>query len=392
MFDKKIKELEEKGLLRKISDREFHAGETSRPAAARMFIGGSEYINFSSNDYLGLSASPLLAEAARKALDTFLFGAGASRLLSGGTEFHDALEKAVSRFKGTEAALTFNSGYQANTSAIPAIAGEDDIIFSDELNHSSIVDGCRLSRAKKVIYPHRDVDNLSSLMQKESASRKIVITDSVFSMDGDIAPIRELYSLCTSIPDIILYLDDAHGTGVLGQGRGALAHFNLKPEPWIVQMGTFSKALGSFGAFVAASRELVDWLINSARGFIYSTAPPSCVVAASAAAIEIIEQDKSLNDRLWRNQRRAVAGIRNAGFEIISGETPILAVVVGDVAETLVFSGKLKQRHIYAPAIRPPTVKTARIRITISAAHTDEDIDTLIEAFVELRKSALFAK
>jgi 8-amino-7-oxononanoate synthase len=322
----------------------------------------------------------------------FPFGAGASRLLAGGTAFHGALEKAVARFKGTEAALTFNSGYQANTSAIPAIAGEGDIIFSDELNHASIIDGCRLSRAKKVIYPHSDVNNLRSLMRKESASRKIVISDAVFSMDGDIAPIRELYSLCTSIHNIILYLDDAHGTGVLGGGRGTLAHFDIEVQPWIVQMGTFSKALGSFGAFVAASREIIDWLINTSRGFIYSTALPSCVVAASAAALAIVESDSSLINKLWVNQRRAVEGIRNAGFDIISGETPIIAVVVGDVAETLAFSEKLKQRHIYAPAIRPPTVKNARIRITVSAAHTDEDIEALITAFWGLRKSALFAK
>ena len=385
MFDKKIKNLEEKGLLRKIRDREFHENGTLLPTAARMVIGGAEYINFSSNDYLGLSASPLLAEAARKALDIFTFGAGASRLLAGGTGYHYELEKVVARFKGTDAALLFNSGYQANLSAIPALACERDVIFSDELNHASIIDGCRLSRAERIIYNHRDMDHLSSLLRREIGGRKIIISDTVFSMDGDIAPVRELYSLCSKIPDAILYLDDAHGTGVLGGGRGALAHFDIRPQPWIVQMCTFSKALGSFGAFAAGSHEIVDWLTNTARGFIFSTALPSCVVAASAAAIEIIEKNKSFVEKLWRNQRRAVEGIRNAGFVLISSETPIIAVVVGDVAETLAFSEKLKQRRIYVPAIRPPTVKTSRIRITVSAAHTDEDIETLINAFSVLR-------
>ena len=388
MFEENIKLLKEKRLLRQIFDRERlfeKAGKASIPSLARIVVAGTEYCNFASNDYLGLSASSALADAARKAVQLFPFGAGASRLLSGGTEFHEKLEKAVAGFKATEAALIFNSGYQANTSAIPAIAGEGDVIFSDELNHASIVDGCRLSRARKVIYRHRDVDHLRSVIHKEGGRKKIIITDTVFSMDGDIAPIRQLYSLCIGIPDIILYLDDAHGTGVLGDGRGALAHFDIKPEPWIIQMGTFSKALGSFGAFVAASREIVDWLINTSRGFIYSTALPPCVVAASAAAIAVIKSDRSLIDKLWVNQRRTIEGIQKAGFDIKSTESPIISVSVGDLHQTLAFSEELKRRRIYAPAIRPPTVRNSRIRITVSAVHTDDDIETLITAFLELR-------
>jgi 8-amino-7-oxononanoate synthase len=386
MFEEDIKRLTEKGLFRKIHDRGILSHDTKLAAGARIVIDSIEFINFASNDYLGLSASPALADAARKALDTFAFGAGASRLLSGGTEFHALLEKAVAHFKGAEASLVFNSGYQANTCVIPAIAGQGDVIFSDELNHASIVDGCRLSRAKKVIYNHRDMDHLSLLIDEEGwEKKKIIVSDTVFSMDGDIAPVGKLYEICCGMPGTMLYLDDAHGTGVLGGGRGALAHFDLKPEPWIVQMGTFSKALGSFGAFVAGNRKLIDWLINTSRGFIYSTALPSCVVAASAAAIKIVEGDKSLNDKLWKNQRRAVEGIRNAGFDVVSGETPIIAVVVGDVSKTLAFSGGMKQKKVFAPAIRPPTVKTPRIRITVSAAHSDEDIETLISAFSEIR-------
>lgn len=385
MFDEDIRHLKENGLLRIILDRE--AARKGGPAqnASRIVLGGAEYINFSSNDYLGLSSSAVLVEAAKQALKAFPFGAGASRLLSGGTDLHRALEMRVARFKGTEAALALNSGYTANLSVIPTIAGAGDVIFSDELNHASIIDGCRLSNAKKVIYRHRDTDHLASLLRKESGAKKIVITDTVFSMDGDIAPLKELFSLCSGIPGALLYLDDAHGTGVLGGGRGALAHFNVKPEPWIIQMGTFSKALGSFGAFVAGSGYVIDWLINTARGFIFSTALPSCVVAASAAAIDIVENGKPLIDRLWHNQRRAIEGIKGAGFEIVSEDTPIIAVLVGDINATVAFAERLKQRGVYAPAIRPPTVKKSRIRVTVSAAHSDEDIDVLVRAFAGLR-------
>ncbi|MGO9952914.1 MAG: 8-amino-7-oxononanoate synthase [Dissulfurispiraceae bacterium] len=384
-FDNDLRHLDCKGLRRKIYDRGIVSEAQRIPSLVHVEIEGTEYVNFASNDYLGLAASPTLVNAAKQALAAFPFGAGASRLLCGGTTSHMRLEEAVARFKKTEAALVFNSGYQANVSGIPALTQEGDVIFSDELNHASIVDGCRLSKAKRVIYKHLDVDHLSSLMHKECAARKIVISDTVFSMDGDIAPVGELYALCAGTPNTILYVDDAHGTGVLGGGHGALAHFNLKSEPWIVQMGTFSKALGSFGAFVAGSHDLVNWLINTARGFIYSTALPACVIAASNAALAIIESDNSIVERLWWNQRRAVEGIVNAGFDIICKDTPIIAVLVGDLTETLDFSLKLKQHRIYAPAIRPPTVRTPRIRVTVSAAHTDEDIESLIKAFSVLR-------
>jgi 7-keto-8-aminopelargonate synthetase-like enzyme len=203
-------------------------------------------------------------------------------------------------------------------------------------------------------------------------------------MDGDIAPIRELVSLCGQIEGTLLFLDDAHGTGVLGKGRGALAHFNIKPEGWIVQMGTLSKALGSFGAFVAASKDITDWLTNTARGLIFSTALPSCIAAAAEAAIEVININPALVEKLWRNQRRTVEGIKKAGFELVSYDTPIIAVLVGEVQATLALAAKLKERGIYAPAIRPPTVRVPRIRVTISAAHTDEDIDALVSVFKEI--------
>ena len=381
MFERDIEDLKDRGQLRKILDRQVSEGHAAPAGATMIKIGDVEYINFSSNDYLGLASSPALAQAAISSLKNFPFGAGASRLLSGGTELHRLLEEKIASFKGTESALLFNSGYHANIGVIPSLAGDGDVIFSDELNHASIIDGCRLSRARRIIYRHRDMEHLSALLAGVEGGRKLVITDTVFSMDGDIAPVDKMASLCSKSPDTLLFLDDAHGTGVLGNGRGALAHFNMKPEPWIIQMGTLSKALGSFGAFIAGSSDITDWLTNTSRGLIYSTALPSSAVAASLAAINIAESSPTLIDKLWRNHKRAVEGIKRTGFEIVSDETPIIAVLVGDTDATVSFARLLMQKGIYAPAIRPPTVKNSRIRVTVSAAHTDEDIDTLVRTF-----------
>ncbi|MBI5214082.1 MAG: 8-amino-7-oxononanoate synthase [Nitrospirae bacterium] len=388
-----MKKLINDNLLRVICDRE--SGST----ASRIIIDGEEYINFSSNDYLGLANHPLIIEAAKKAMDRYGFGAGASRLLSGGTELHGKLEKMIAEFKGTDSALIFNSGYAANISAIPAIAGEGDIIFSDELNHASIVDGCRLSKAKKVIYSHGDISHLSELIKKENGNRKIIITDTIFSMDGDIAPLSDIYNLCANLNSelrtpnsMLFYIDDAHGTGVLGEGKGALAHFKIKPDPFIIQMGTFSKALGSYGAFIAAQKDVIDWLINKARGFIYSTALPACVIAASIEALKILEREPALTEKLRQNRERLLKGIRDLGFDTLNSETPIIPIIppypplakggrggLSDVETTIKFSEHLMKNHIYAPAIRPPTVKLPRIRLAVTAAHTEEDIDKLLK-------------
>ncbi len=281
-FSDEIEILKKKGLLRVIRDRNVNLKplqktgdlKNSLPVdfelygSSHILIEGSEFINFSSNDYLGLSSDRRIMEAAKEAIDIYGFGSGASRLLSGGTDLNLKLEKIIAEFKGTESAIVFNSGYTANTSVIPAIADEDAVIFSDELNHASIVDGCRLSRARKIIYNHANMQHLWDLMKRDNSRRKIVITDTVFSMDGDIAPLKELYDMCLQ-NNAILYIDDAHGTGVLGEGQGALRHFGISPAPWIIQMGTLSKALGSFGAFVAADREIIQWLVNKSRG-LYS--------------------------------------------------------------------------------------------------------------------------
>ena len=372
MFIEKLRILEEEGLLRNIKDR-------TSPQGPKIRFNGREYLNFSSNDYLGLANNPCIIDAVKKALDMYGFGAGASRLLSGGSILHKELEEKVAGFKDTESALVFNSGYAANTGIIPSIADPDTVLLSDELNHASIIDGCRLSGARTLVYNHKDLFHIDDLLRKEGRRRKIVITDTVFSMDGDIAPLKELYDVCIN-HGALLYLDEAHSTGVLGNGKGSLAHFSMKPEPWVIQMGTFSKALGSLGAFLAGGADVVQWTMNRARSFTYSTALPSCVIAASIAALGLIESGTDLIDRLWFLRNRAVESIRNIGLDITGSETPIIPVRTGSSENALRISGMLLDKGIYAPAIRPPTVKEPRIRISITAAHSEDNINSLVEA------------
>ncbi len=379
MFSQGLQELYEQGLIRIIEDR-------ASAQAARMRIDDEELINFASNDYLGLASHPEIIRAAAGSMKEFGFGGVASRLLGGGSILHGDLEQKIARFKGTEASLIFNTGYAANTGALPAISGEGDVIFSDELNHASIIDGCRSSRARTVVYRHRDTTHLSELLKKEKGKRKIIVTDTVFSMDGDIAPLKEIYDLCSSLNrepsgvSALLYLDDAHGTGVIGNGRGALAHFALRPEPWIIQMGTCSKALGSLGAFVAGSREAIEWITNKARSFIFSTAIPACAVAASVKALELIEGSPELLQKLWKNRRMLMDALREAGFDTGQSETPIIPLKMKTVVETLNLSRFLREKGIYAPAIRPPTVREPRVRLTVTAGHSREDIVALVKA------------
>jgi 8-amino-7-oxononanoate synthase len=377
MFGEEIRNLKEKNLLRDLRDR----GSSQGP---RIRFSGKEYINFSSNDYLGLANHNYVVDRVRKALDEYGFGSGASRLMGGGSELHKELEERIAIFKTTEGALVFNSGYSANTGIIPSIADKDTTIFSDEFNHASIIDGCRLSSSKTLVYRHRDMTHLEELMKREDSRKKIVVTDTIFSMDGDIAPLPGISIICRNY-DAILYLDEAHATGIIGNGRGALAHFGMKPEEWIIQMGTFSKAFGSIGAFLAGSTDVVQWTLNTARSFIYSTALPACVIAGSMAALELIENDPAVIKKLWDNRSMAVNGIRDTGFDIRGSETPIIPVMTGTVEDTLQISRHLFEKGIFAPGIRPPTVKEPRIRISITAAHTGEDIDRLIEAFTEAK-------
>jgi 8-amino-7-oxononanoate synthase len=378
MFLEKLKILREKGLLREIRDR-------ASPQGPRVIFEGKEYVNFSSNDYLGFSTHPYVMNRAKEAIDDFGYGSGASRLLGGGSILHKDLEDKIAQFKETEAALVFNSGYSANTGIIPAIADEDSGIFSDEFNHASIVDGCRLSKAKTRIFRHKDLDHLEELLSRESLRKKIIVSDTVFSMEGDIAPVKGLFDLCERY-DALLYLDDAHGLGVIGNGKGALPHFNMKPDPSIVQMGTFSKAFGSFGAFVAGSSDVIEWIMNNARSLIFSTTLPPCILAASAASLELIENDPEVINKLWTNRNYAARLLEDIGYDVMGSETPIIPLRMGTVENALRVSRHLYEKGIYAPAIRPPTVKEPRIRITLTAAHLREDIERLIEALKEIHE------
>jgi 8-amino-7-oxononanoate synthase len=380
VFRERLEELRLNKLVRSIGDRASAQGPVIR-------MDGRELINFASNDYLGFANHPEVRDSARESLDTFGFGSGASRLLGGGTVLHRNLEETVARFKGTEAALLLSSGYSANAGLIPALAGEEDVLLSDERNHASIVDGCRLSRAETLVYRHRDMAHLEKLMTSSplgEGHRYVIVTDTVFSMDGDIAPLHKLCEIGLKY-GALLYLDDAHGTGVLGRGKGALAHFDILPQPWIIQMGTFSKALGSYGSFVAGSREVIDWITNTSRSLLFSTALPPCMAAASSKAIELVESTPELLQKLWDNRNLAFALLKGKGYDTGESETPIIPLKMKSIEDALHLSQRLCEEGFYVPAIRPPTVKEPRLRITVTAAHSKEHIRALVETLEEIQ-------
>ncbi len=381
MFEIELAELEQHHLLRKS-----HVIESSN--GTRVTIDGKSLLLMCSNDYLGLSRHPALREAACTAARQWGVGSGASRLVSGTSSVHQELEFRIARFKCTEAAILFNSGYAANTGIIPALAGDDDSILSDSLNHASIIDGCRLSSASVLVYRHKDMNHLEELLKRCSASRrKLIITDGVFSMDGDIAPLRDIVSLSDKY-DAMLMVDDAHATGVLGEtGRGTTEHFGLEGRVHI-QMGTLGKALGSFGAYAAGSKSLIEYLLNRSRSYCYSTSLPAVICAASIAAINIVENDPGMREHLWKNQNRFIDGLREIGISPASSESPIVPIIVGKSERVLKASARLFDHGIYATAIRPPTVMedTARIRMTIVATQTGTDIDSALDALSGCKK------
>jgi 8-amino-7-oxononanoate synthase len=385
-FDKELKELKKKELLRKLTCIESSHG-------SRIIINGKVFINFSSNNYLNLSGHPMIIKSVIASMKKFGYGSGASRLLSGTYVSHKKLEERIAEFKRTERALVFNTGYAANTGIIPAVTGSDAVIFSDELNHASIVDGIRLSRSSVKIYRHKDINHLERLIKKSIGKskirRRLIITDSVFSMDGDIAPLRDMLSLCEKY-DMLLMIDDAHGTGVIGKtGRGGLEYFSISRTERIIQMGTLSKALGCFGAFVAGSKDLINLLISKARSFMYSTSLPPALAQASTKAIDIVEHESGYRrERLWKNRQRLCYGLTSLGFDTIGSETPIIPVMAGDTERALRVGNYLFKEKLFAPAIRPPTVPDGRcrIRFSVTAAHTNEDIDRLLESLSKIRK------
>jgi len=380
MFKHELSQLDEQHLLRRLRIVDSYRG-------SRITMNNRDMLLLCSNDYLGLANHPALRQAALLAMERYGFGSGASRLVSGTSELHTVLENRLAQFKGTEAALVFNTGYAANTGIIPAVAGSGDLILSDSRNHASIIDGCRLSRAEVMVYCHRDAGQLEELLKKSlNARRKLIVTDGVFSMDGDIAPLPDLVYLSEKY-GAILMVDDAHGTGVLGRtGRGTVEHFGLSGRVHI-QMGTLGKAFGSFGAYAAGSRDLINYLINKSRSFIYSTALPSSVCAASCAAIDILDREPERRERLWNNRKRFAQGLNSLGISTGDSETPILPVMIGDSERALKASERLFEFGVYATAIRPPTVPAdaARIRTTVTAAHTEVDIDSALDIFSRLK-------
>lgn len=373
-----LKDLEAVGLRRR---RHVLEG----PQGVRVIVDGQEVLSFCSNDYLGLANHPALIEAMQQAASQFGVGAGASHLVSGHCASHQELEVELASFVGQPAAILFSTGYMANLGMVTALVGRDGEIFADKLNHASLNDAAQLSRAKLTRYPHLDLTALEKRLSASKARRKLVVTDSVFSMDGDIAPVPELLVLCERY-DALLMLDDAHGFGVLGEGgRGVLEHFGVASGR-IVYMATLGKAAGVFGAFVAGPAVLVDYLMQRARTYIYTTAMPPPLAAALAASLRLAAEEA------WRRKRlqELISSLRQRlklrRWRLMDSATPIQPLIIGANAEALALSEALRSRGIWVPAIRPPTVPKgeARLRISLSAAHSFEDVARLATALNEL--------
>lgn len=351
-------------------------------------IDGRTVLNFCSNNYLGLADDPRLSQAAMESLRDQGFGCGASRLVCGNLSHHVRLEKAMAEFKSTESCLLFNSGYTANVGIISSLFGRGDMIFSDKLNHASIIDGILLSGAQYKRYAHADMGSLEAMLKIAGPlSKKLIVTDSVFSMDGDIAPLPDIVALAKQY-DCAVMVDEAHALGVLGQqGKGAVEHFGLEGQVDI-QMGTFSKAVGGFGAYCCGSKTLIDFLINKARSFIYTTGLPPSVTAASLRGIEIIAQEPERRQELLAKARSLCQALKDLGFETLNSQTPIIPIVVKDSSLSVHFSRKLFEAGILISAIRPPTVPahTARLRVTIMATHTSEDLEFLLRHIERIGK------
>ncbi len=344
-------------------------------------IDGRNVLNFCSNNYLGLADDVRLSQAAMESLRVEGFGCGASRLVCGNLSSHIRLEEVMAKFKSTESCLLFNSGYTANVGIISSLFGRGDMIFSDKLNHASIIDGILLSGAEYKRYTHGNIHSLETMLKAAaSLSKKLIVTDSVFSMDGDIAPLPDIVALAKKY-DCAIMVDEAHALGVLGkQGKGAVEYFDLEGQIDI-QMGTFSKAVGSFGAYCCGSKKLIDFLRNKARSFIYTTGLPPSVVAASLRGLEIVVQQPERRKELLAKTQIVCQALNHLGFDTLNTQTPIIPIVVKDAALSMRFSQKLFEAGVFVSAIRPPTVpaNTARLRVTVMATHTQQDLEFLLK-------------
>jgi glycine C-acetyltransferase len=374
-----IASLKEQGLFTNIRT-------LSSPQGAWLVVDGKRVLNFSSNNYLGLANHPRLVEAAKHAMDEYGVGPAAVRTIAGTMDLHVELEQRLAAFKGVEAAITFQSGFTANLATIPALVGKGDVIFSDRLNHASIIDGCRLSRASIVPYAHCDPGDLrQQIAATTEYGRRIIITDGVFSMDGDIAPLPDLSEVAEA-HDILLMVDDAHGEGVLGRGgRGIVDHFGLHGKV-DVEVGTLSKAFGVVGGIVAGKQAIVDWLHQRGRPFLFSSAMTVPDVAACLAAVDLLEGSTELVDRLWSNADYFKHRMNTLGFDTGHSQTPIVPVMLGEAPLAQQFSKRLFEEGVFAMAIGFPTVPrgAARIRVMNSATHTREDLDQALSIFASV--------
>ena len=388
-IEKELQALKEAGLYNRIRT-------LSSPQGAWLVVDGRRVLNFCSNNYLGLANHPRILQAARQAMEKYGLGPAAVRSIAGTMDLHLELERRMAAFKGVEAAITFQSGFNANIAAIPALVGKDDAIISDELNHASIIDGCRLSGGKIIRYAHCDTADLERVLKENRLAypKVIVITDGVFSMDGDVAPLDKIYAVVQNY-DAILMVDDAHGEGVLGRGgRGIVDHFDLHGKV-DVEIGTMSKAFGVVGGVVAGNPVVVEWLRQRGRPFLFSSAMTVPDTAACLAALDLLEESTALVDRLWENARYFKAEMKRMGFDTGQSSTPITPVMLGEAPLAQQFSRELYENGVFGMAIGFPTVPRgkARIRVMISASHSKEDLDQGLEAFDKVgRKLGVIAE
>lgn len=374
--DQEVKELRDAGTFVELN-------VLSSPQEPRSVVNGTEVINMCSNNYLGLTTHPRLRAAALKALEEFGVGTGSVRAIAGTMTLHVELEERLAAFKHTEAALVFQSGFACNSGIIPVLAAEGDVIITDQLNHASIIDGIRLTKAARKIFTHSDMNALeSALKESRGARRRLVVTDGVFSMDGDIARLPEIVELAERY-DAMVYVDDAHASGVLGKnGRGTVNHFGLDGRVH-VQVGTLSKAIGVLGGYVASTKGLRELLINRGRPFIFSTSHPPAVTAACIAAIDVLETEPELIERLWENSHLFKSRIRGLGFDTGTSESPITPVIAGESAKAMELSRILFRERVFAPGIVYPTVAAdkARVRTIVTATHSRDDLTQAVAAF-----------
>lgn len=382
-LDENIEDLKSRGLYNEIDIVEGANGPT-------IHIEGKELINLSSNNYLGLATNNTLKQVANEAVASHGVGAGAVRTINGTLDLHKELERKIAAFKGTEAAISYQSGFNCNMAAISAVMDRNDAILSDELNHASIIDGCRLSKAKIIRVNHSDMDDLrkkaKEAVESGQYNKVMVITDGVFSMDGDIAKLPEIVEIAEEF-DLITYVDDAHGSGVLGNGAGTVKHFGLQDKVDF-QIGTLSKAIGVVGGYVAGKKNLIDWLKVASRPFLFSTAVTPADAAASAKAIDMLMESNEFVQLLWENADYLKAGLKDKGFDIGNSETPITPVIIGDEQLTQKFSKRLFESGVYAKSIVFPTVPrgTGRVRNMPTAAHTKEMLDQAIATYEKIGK------